>query len=83
MMGRDTIDSIRSLVSLSLLTVGVVIILMGAIRGFGVPVFEILFGDALPEEQIVAVIGLGTAFTFVSVWLQQRPFEKIFRLFKK
>lgn len=82
-MGKDTIDSIRSLASLGLLTIGVIIILMGAIRGFGIPVFQVVFGDALPEEQIPAVIGLGTAFTFVAVWLQQRPFERIFGIFKR
>lgn len=82
-MVRDTVDTIRSLVSLTLLTIGVIIILMGAIRGFDVPVFQYVFGDTLPEEQFPAVIGLGTAFTFVAVWLQQRPFERFFSFIKR
>lgn len=76
-MGKNTTDTIRSWVSLILLTIGVAIIVLGAIRGFGIPVFEILFRNPVLEEQAGAVVGLGTAFTFIAVWLQQKPFARI------
>jgi hypothetical protein len=76
-MAKTNTDTLRNWISLGLLTIGVIIIVMGAIRAFGVPVFQILFGNAILEEQAPALIGLGTAFTFVSFWLQQKPFTRI------
>jgi predicted lysophospholipase L1 biosynthesis ABC-type transport system permease subunit len=76
-LGKNNSDRIRSIISLSLLTIGTIIIVLGAIRGFGYPVFELLFRNPLLEEQAGAVIGLGTAFTFIAIWLQQRPFARL------
>lgn len=76
-MGKNTTDTVRSWISLSLLTGGVIIIVLGAIRGFNIAVFDILFQRPVPEEQVTAIIGLGTAFTFVAIWLQQKPFSRI------
>lgn len=79
-MTESNSESARSIISLSLLTIGVVIILLGAIRGFGVPVFEILFRSPVLEEQANAIVGLGIAFSFVAVWLQQRPLVRLKKL---
>lgn len=76
-MAKSNTDTIRSWVSLSLLTAGVIIIVLGAVRGFGVPIFEILFRSPVLEAQATAVVGLGTAFTFIAIWLQQKPFARI------
>lgn len=79
MARKNRSDTIRSWISLGLLTIGVIIIVMGAIRGFNVPIFDIVFQKPVPEEQVTAIIGLGTAFTFIAIWLQQKPFARIKR----
>lgn len=80
-MGKS--DTLRSLISLGFLTTGVIIIVLGAIRGFGTPVFDILFQRPVEEQTVSAIIGLGTAFTFIAVWLQQKPFVTLSNVIKK
>jgi hypothetical protein len=76
-MKDNTTDRIRTLVSLLLLTVGVIIIFLGAVRAFGFPIFQILFNSPIVETQGNAIVGMGIALTFIAIWLQQKPFVRL------